>query len=331
MYKLLVLLLYLITMQCTSPNKLDEDNAYFDPVYLNNLSLDNLPAFWNGDSVTVCSFCFPSQYYNSEGHIDERFCKSGSKWLGVVVFSNPKFASTAVEARKNCCAAIFKRGDSTSGKTWWYSSSSNPANLYIIYQKYNTVIEATQYAPSIELAQDSLWKAINMIESRINHFAYSPPPIPQGKYFSIRYLEDLDLININNFWQDDSIYYWGSAGMFSDTGFLKSIEYRNSLETDITQGVHKEITVNVFKTTEFAIKALHNSKRWNQAITYYGKQDGPIKDLWYFIGDSINPSYTFICLQKLNTVINITCYPNNNEIIINTLVEIARRIDELSE
>jgi hypothetical protein len=333
MEKILLLTIFFIIMQCTSPNKLDENRVYFDPVYLNDLSLDKLPAFWNGDSLIDISNRFSPFYSYCDGHIDQRFYSSGSKKFGVVVFSNSAFASTAIEAYKNGGSAIFRRGDTTGGKTWWFTGwfySNGSCELDIIYLKNNTVIEATQNAPSFELAQDSLWDAINEVEKRITYFSHSSPPVPKGKYFNTTYREDLDLSNIPIFWQDDTVRYDSRSGMYSDTGLLRHIGYTSGLETGGTQGVHKGITLNVFKSAEFAVQALHASKARSQAITYYGEPKSPIKGLWWSVGDSINPSYTYICFQKLNTVLEVTYIPNNNEIVINTILEIARRIDELS-
>jgi hypothetical protein len=158
------------------------------------------------------------------------------------------------------------------------------------------------------------------------------PDAPSEKYFDPADLNRLELANLNTFWQGDSIGRYDDSDTFGYTGFLQGIEYRSVAETG-NPGVSKTVSVKVFTTTDSAIQALRDAKTWSQATTVYGNPDGPIKGLWWYISPFPAPPATTYCaitVRKWNTIITVAFYPANNETIINNVLEIARRIDELS-
>jgi hypothetical protein len=325
MNRSLLLFLSFLFMQCTSPQSISEGEHYFDSANLDKLSLDNIPSFWKGCSLNVFPNCF-NVYCVSDGHIDQRFYSSGVAWLGVVVFKNQSFAFDAAEFKTKSSSAVFKRGDSTTGKTWWFYESGPESG--IICLKYNTFIEVNQYVKPQTSVIDSLWSAISEVENRMNRFAGNPPSV-EGKYFNTKNLKDLDLHNIAAFWQGDSISSYNSSFVVSRIGLrLRDIGYSNATGTG---PAGKIISVNVFKNTDIALQAIRDWKTTRQAQTYYGNSKGPIKGLWWYEGNSITPSYTTIVAQKWNTVVEVSYYPQNNQLILTTVSDILRKIDELSK
>jgi hypothetical protein len=82
-------------------------------------------------------------------------------------------AFDAAEYLTKNCSAVFKRGDSTTGKTWWFFEDLFASS--IIYVRYNTFIEIYSTTPQAT-KPDSLWSVINEIENRMNRFSNNPTP-----------------------------------------------------------------------------------------------------------------------------------------------------------
>jgi hypothetical protein len=313
-------------MHCTSPQSVSEGERYFDSANLDKLSLDNIPSFWKGCSLNVHSDCYPL-YCVFDGHIDQRFYSSGPTRLGVVVFTNESFAFDAAEYLTKNCSAVFKRGDSTTGKTWWFFEDRFESS--IIYLKYNTFIEVSPFTTPQATPPDTLWSVINEVENRMNRLVCNSPSV-EGKYFNTKNIKDLDLHNIAAFWQGDSIIPYNSSFVGMRIGLrLRDIGYSSA--TGITDTAKKIISINVFKTTDIAIQAIRDWKSISQAQAYYGNSKGPIEGLWWFEGDSITQSYTTIVAQKWNTVVEVCYYPPNKELILATVSDLLRKIDELSK
>jgi hypothetical protein len=149
------------------------------------------------------------------------------------------------------------------------------------------------------------------------------PISPQSKYFNPNDLARLELLNLNTFWQSDTVAQYAHPDMFSYKGFLQSLRY---------SGANKYISINVFNSIDSAIQAIKDAKTGSQAPNFYGNQEGPIKGLWWYIpSDSVTPSTSYygIFAQKWNTIVGVT-YPSNSELLINTVLEILKRIDEIS-
>lgn len=221
---------------------------------------------------------------------------------------------------------VFRRGDSSTDKTWWISDQSGK-RVCIITLKYNTVIEAIQNVSTMTLAQDLLWSAINEIERRIQLFANtSPPVIPHGKLFNSTNLTKLNISKLTEFWQGDSLFQRNDTSQYES--FLYSIAYAAIPKSS---GIEKFISISVYETTDQAILRIYKQRTWSQAVTCYGDPDSLVNGgVWFYTCDTVTP-YVGITFQKWNTIVDIIYSPQNYEIITNTVKEIARRIDELSK
>jgi hypothetical protein len=166
MKKLTFLLLIIFAVQCRNPQNTELTEPIFNASLLSELALDSLPAFWGNDSVysTDLGAVFSSQ----DGYKDALGFKSNNgRWLSLIVFTSRPAAIVAMEFRINNVAAVFKKGDSTSGKTWWYSDSS-ASGVILSLSKYNTIVEAVRAGTTFLFENDSLWIPINEISNRID-------------------------------------------------------------------------------------------------------------------------------------------------------------------
>jgi hypothetical protein len=137
----------------------------------------------------------------------------------------------------------------------------------------------------------------------------------------------LDLQYIDAFWHDDSIKPFNRYIEGSRIGLhLRDIGYSSFTDTS-----RKTISVNVFKNTDIAIQTIWDWKSASQVQTYLGNPKGPIDGLWRFEGDPSAPTYTTIVVQKWNTIVEVSYYPQNNQLILTTVSDLLRKIDELSK
>ena len=146
----------------------------------------------------------------------------------------------------------------------------------------------------------------------------------QKKIFNPANLSQLYLQDVGSFWDDDSIKYISDymGAFFEDhSGFIDGVDYR---------GDKNIIAVSVFKSQADAIEAMELRRNNVAAIIDEGGKHELIKGKWWF---ARNP-YNAVFVNQLNTIIQVAYYyPAYNElnsILIETAVEIAKRIDALS-
>ncbi len=147
---------------------------------------------------------------------------------------------------------------------------------------------------------------------------------PKEIIFDSQKLPQLILQDVGSFWDDDSIKqisdYMG-AYFVDHSGFLDGVGY---------YGDKNIIVVSVFKSQADAIEAMELRRNNVAAIIDEGGKHELIKGKWWFARDP----YNAIFVNRLNTIIEAAYYyPSYEEIdniLIETAVEIARRIDSLS-
>ena len=144
------------------------------------------------------------------------------------------------------------------------------------------------------------------------------PISPIEKKFNPKDLDNLSLENISIFWQDDSFEVWIDpiAHFTVYEGYLKGIELRSD---------KKCIGVFVFNGKKTAIEAMEEFRSLISAMTYVGEKHELIKEKWWYIKG--NPYYA-IYINEWNTIVEIIHnYPSNENIIVNTALEVTERID----
>lgn len=146
------------------------------------------------------------------------------------------------------------------------------------------------------------------------------------KIFNPADLSKLSLNDIDDFWDNDSIKrvldFTEGAIFNTHPAYLGGIRY---------EGEKNVITVTVFNSQVTSLEAMELRRNNVAAIINEGKKHDLLNGKWWFIDP---PGYT-IFLNKLNTIIELIYiyYPThaeNETVLIQTAVEIAQRIDLLS-
>jgi len=140
---------------------------------------------------------------------------------------------------------------------------------------------------------------------------------PKEKFFNPKDLDNLSLENIEYFWQGDTAEIWIDPipNFNKNEGYLKGFELRGDL---------KEIGVFVFKTQAIAISAFENYKELCSALINDGENNDLIKEKWWYIeGDP----YYAIMINKYNTLVMLHNYYSYENVLMDTAIEIMRRID----
>lgn len=141
------------------------------------------------------------------------------------------------------------------------------------------------------------------------------------KYFNPSNLSQLSLNNLASFWDNDTI---------------KNISAYFDFSADYLDGVNlssnkKGIAVNVFSTKEKAVEAMEERINLLSSIISEGGSNGTFEDKWWY-SKGIN---CYIFLNKYNTIIEVQydkyqTYAENEPTIIETVLEISKRVDSLS-
>ena len=148
----------------------------------------------------------------------------------------------------------------------------------------------------------------------------------QEKFFNPENLGLLDLVNIDGFWDDDSIIdtsFNGGGALFKlHPGFLEGISLWNE---------DKRVVISVFTTRDTAIIAMEFRINNVAGVIHEGTSD-EIKGTWWFLNDGWNSA---VFVNQWNTIIEVVISGNNNEevesILYSTANELARRVDQQSE
>lgn len=147
---------------------------------------------------------------------------------------------------------------------------------------------------------------------------------PKEIIFDSQKLPQLYLQDVGNFWDDDSIKHISdyTGAFFEDhSGFIDGVGY---------YGNKNIIVVCVFKSQADAIQAMELRRNNVAAIIDEGGKHELIKGKWWF---ARNP-YNAVFVNQLNTIIEVAyyylAYDELDSILIETAVEIAKRIDLLS-
>lgn len=148
--------------------------------------------------------------------------------------------------------------------------------------------------------------------------------LQQKKIFNTSKLSKLSLNNIDSFWDDDSIKH---VSDFIDETFNTHLEY---LVGTRYSSDSKMISVSVFNSQYGAIEAMELRRNNVAVVIKNGINNEFISGKWWF---SQNPS-SLIFLNKLNVIIEVLyndypTYAENETVLIQTAVEIAKRIDAL--
>ena len=143
----------------------------------------------------------------------------------------------------------------------------------------------------------------------------------QEKLFDLKDLSRLELENIDNFWDTDSLEYDDNLYFDYFSSYMGGIELK---------GMKKRIVVSVFKSQRSAIRAMEGRRNMVAAVIVAGGKHELIKGKWWFT-DNI-PNGVFV--NQWNTIVEVSYYHTDFEQIIAMLIvtaaEIARRIDSLS-
>lgn len=139
-------------------------------------------------------------------------------------------------------------------------------------------------------------------------------------YFNPNDLDKLELENLENFWQGDTVEIWINPIPYirEYEGFLKSMDFRCDL---------KGIGIFVFKTQVIAVNLLGDWNSFSNSILLEGDTHDVIEEKWWYIkGDPMST----ILVNKFNTILMLHNYYMNKNDLMNTAIEITDRIDRLS-
>jgi len=143
----------------------------------------------------------------------------------------------------------------------------------------------------------------------------------QEKFFNPSKLDQLDLANLDGFWDDEVILdtsFNADANFKRHTGFLKGIIIYNG---------NKSVWISVFTDQETAINAMEIRINDVEAVIETGTSE-KIQGRWWFVKN------TAVFVNKWNTIIEVVIFGGNNEdvedILYNTANELARRVDSIS-
>ncbi|MBC8182646.1 hypothetical protein H8E88_16220 [candidate division KSB1 bacterium] len=152
------------------------------------------------------------------------------------------------------------------------------------------------------------------------------PISPDKKYFSPENLSKLALDSLEAFWQGDSITHishYVTENFERHRGFLDALRYSVFCK--------EGLAVSVFKTKTMAIDAIEERKHEVQCLIRSGETNEVIKEKWWY-SSCITP---FVCINKNTTIVEAffiaADYEKVKDLLIETTLEIASRVDSLSE
>ena len=139
------------------------------------------------------------------------------------------------------------------------------------------------------------------------------------KYFDAKYLNQLDLANIDNYWTEgmniDTSYYMG-AHFENHPGFIEGIR--------LSSGNGKAIWISVFNTKEDAINAMKLRINDVACIINDGNKDEFENQWWH--SECIG---YLIAENQYNTIVEIDFSSNATfDLVKGTLLDIAKEINE---
>lgn len=166
MKHLLILIILLNILACQN-NHSDEDQQekFFDPKELSELSLENLVGFWENDSLVY----FSNFFDNCPAFIGGTALRSveKSKIIGVATFESQAKAVECMDGRINTVAILIKPGVTNEifkGK-WWYAEGPNSC---IFVNQWNTIIEVAFIPSDYEIVKTLLIETAGEIANRID-------------------------------------------------------------------------------------------------------------------------------------------------------------------
>ncbi len=141
------------------------------------------------------------------------------------------------------------------------------------------------------------------------------------KYFNSNDISKIELENIDDFWENDTINN-SSDGMFDNySGYIDGIAHRGEV---------KGVGISVFNTGQMALDAMESRIASVACIIIKGTSNEIEGDWWF--SDCI-PNIVFV--KQWNTIIEVYYYENDfesiNTILYRTANEIASRVDNLSK
>jgi hypothetical protein len=169
-------------------------------------------------------------------------------------------------------------------------------------------------------------KKLIMIFIIISFISCDEDELQQKEIFNTSELSKLSLNDIDNFWNNDNIKrvldFTEDAIFNTHPAYLGGIRY---------EGEKNVISVTVFNSQITSIEAMELRRNNAATIIKDGAKHDSISGKWWF-GDT--PPYT-IFLNKINTIIEVTynyypTYAENETVLIQIAIEIAQRIDSLS-
>ncbi len=145
------------------------------------------------------------------------------------------------------------------------------------------------------------------------------------KYFDPQYLDTLNVRNIDEFWDDTDTMinksYFVDGNFYHHPGFITGTRY---------SGSEKGIAVSVFASKDIAIEAMEIRINDVACLIETGNSNDIFKDEWWY--SECIPNMVFV--NRWNTIIEVWYGAGNyNEfenILINTIKEVIKRVDDLS-
>ena len=148
MKKLIIFIIFIGLFNC-SKNPISPKEKFFNPKDLDNLSLENISNFWQGDSFEV--WIDPIAHFTEyEGYLKGIELRSDKKSIAVFVFNAKKTAIEAMEEFRFLISAMTYDGEKHEliKEKWWYIKGNPYYAIFI--NKWNTIIEIIHNYPSNE-------------------------------------------------------------------------------------------------------------------------------------------------------------------------------------
>ena len=149
---------------------------------------------------------------------------------------------------------------------------------------------------------------------------------PETKYFDPQKLSLLKLDSLENFWQGDTITHKSNfitVHFNRHPSFLDAIRYSTK-----KRGA---VSVSVFKNQKDAIRLMKERIHAVASVIYNGDSDEKIKDIWWYTR-GLPPA---IFINHNNTIVETYIidynYDKVKDNLIETALEISKRVEELSE
>lgn len=163
MKRILIAIFLLTLISCIRDKSYNPHTTFFDPEDLSLLSLENLPGFWDNDSLEF-SNNYSRSYRSSSGFIEGIRLQGDERKVGVAVFESQQSAIVAMEARAALASVVIHNGDSYDilKSKWWFSDGA------IFVNQWNTIVEAICFDSDFEDVETQLMETAAEIAQRID-------------------------------------------------------------------------------------------------------------------------------------------------------------------